>query len=514
MTTTGGTLIEVADGAPAPVVALVDVGHRRTTVAVMKEGTIVSAHTLVHGGADATRALAKEIGLSLDEAERGKRKEAFIEVAGAVAQFPEQQQISDVLKKAHAPLVRRIRQIFQASISSSRLRVVKVVLTGGGSKVLNLDRYLAEELNIKVVRGRELTALAKASLKPAAVVDGTGDLAFAETALAFGYALSGLSGIRSSTRIDFRVGPFAWRGDYDFIRERVPALGAWAAALLLVVGVGAMAQAVMLSREETALVDRQNELCKQITGDESGSTSRCMALIKERINGTGGFQVPEYSAVDTFVEISRRLPYSTEIKRKITELDITSDRVRLKGTTTTYEAIDTMVARLQGGKCFSLVDKGKARNINAETVEMNITITLDCSVVGDGKVPAPPPAPTAASLASSDDDEKVPTDSKPDDGGSDDRKDEAVVDAAEKARLRTEAKEKALAEMRARKSSPEEIEARKERLRKLREERDARRRQLLDNPVARPNIRNRFQKPIRGLEGNERDEADEGEGDE
>ena len=42
-----------------------------------------------------------------------------------------QQQISDVLKKAYAPVVRRLRQIFQATISSSRLRVVKVVLTGG-----------------------------------------------------------------------------------------------------------------------------------------------------------------------------------------------------------------------------------------------------------------------------------------------------------------------------------------------------------------------------------------------
>jgi Tfp pilus assembly PilM family ATPase len=148
--THGGTIIEMGEGAPDPAVAIVDIGHRKTTVCVLagdavatekgdKDGPqrVVSAHTLLHGGADATRALAKAIGLPLMEAERGKRKEAFIEVAGARAQFPEQQQISEVLKSAYAPIVRRLRQIFQATISTARVRVVKVVVVGGGSRVLN-----------------------------------------------------------------------------------------------------------------------------------------------------------------------------------------------------------------------------------------------------------------------------------------------------------------------------------------------------------------------------------------
>lgn len=497
--TAGGTLIETADGAPAPAVAIVDIGHRRTSVCILREGKLVSAHTLLHGGADATRALAKEIGLSLDEAERGKRKEAFLEVAGAVAQFPEQQQISDVLKKAHAPVVRRLRQLFQAAISTSRLRIVKVVLTGGGSKVLNLDRHLGEELNIKVVRGRELNALARAANKPVGV-DDVGDSAWAEFAMAFAYALAGLGNNRAP-RIDFRVGPFAWKGDYDFLRERLPALGAWAAALLLVVGVGSLGQAVMLSREESALIERQLALCEQITGDKTDSTSKCIALIQERINGTGGFQVPEHSAVDTYVEISRRLPLASALKRKITEMDITNERVRLKGTTTTYEAIDTVVESLTGGQCFQLVEKGKARNINADTVEMNVTINLDCAAApGDNKTFPPPPAPTAASMATSTSSAPAytpppraqPTELMPP------PPDEPAPDADN---IKNNAD----------KSSVPQLEARKERLKRLREEREARRRQLLDNPAARGSGRDRFQKavPIRGLENNATD--DEGD---
>jgi general secretion pathway protein L len=504
--TPGGTVIETVDGAPAPCTALVDIGHRHTTVCVLAGARVVSAHTLLHGGADATRALARELSLPLDEAERGKRKEAFVEVTGAVAQFPEQQQISDVLKRAYAPVVRRLRQIFQATISTSRLRVVKVVLTGGGSKVLNLERHLAEELNIKVVRGTELNSMLRAQRSPLEVDspppidDGAG----VEAALAFAYALSALSGGRVTTRVDLRIGPFAWKGDYDFLRERMPALTAWAAALLCALGLGAAAQAVMLSREETALLEQQLKLCQEITGEKTDSTSRCLALIQERINGTAGFQVPEMSATDTFLEISRRLPYASELKRKITELDITSERVRLKGTTTSYDAIDTMVGRLQGGRCFELVEKGKARNINAETIEMNMTINLDCAKApGDGKTPAPPPGLTAEQL-------KAATSAKPSTAtapggsslgsapyGSPASDATASGSASPPPPPPPPMAAAAYGEDAAglKRPTASAIEERRERLKKLREERELRRKQLITNPLQRQNIRERFGKP-------------------
>jgi general secretion pathway protein L len=518
--TPGGTVIETVEGAPSPCVAVVDIGHRHTSVCVIASGRAVSAHTLLHGGADATRALARELSLPLEEAERGKRKEAFIEVQGAVAQFPEQQQISDVLKKAYAPVVRRLRQIFQATISASRLRIVKVVLTGGGSKVLNLERHIAEELNVKVVRGAELGMLLHAMQKPPlAVDDGTPVDAGVESALAFAYALSGLSAARSTSRLDFRTGPFAWKGDYDFLRERVPALSAWAAALVVALGLGAAAQAVMLSREESALLEKQLKLCQEITGEKTDSTSRCIALIQERINGTAGFSVPETSATDVFLEISRRLPYATETRRKITELDVTSERVRLKGTTTSYDAIDTMVERLQGGRCFELVEKGKARNINADTIEMNITINLDCAKApGDGKEPPPPPGPSAAQL-------RAATAAKPASAAAPTT---TPSTAPSNTPTFTPPAVPAMPGMPGMPGGPpgfppsvpaanddggggfarptaEAIEERRERLKKLREDRELRRKQMITNPMQRQQIRDRFAKPalVEGQDGDD-----------
>lgn len=503
--THGGTIIEMGEGAPDPAVAIVDIGHRKTTVCVLagdavatekgdKDGPqrVVSAHTILHGGADATRALAKAIGLPLMEAERGKRKEAFIEVAGARAQFPEQQQISEVLKSAYAPIVRRLRQIFQATISTARVRVVKVVVVGGGSRVLNLDRHLAEELNVKVARGRELAQAMPGVLPLDATEDGA-----PEAALAFAYALSASAGSKTRARIDFRTGEFAWKGDFEFLREKAPSLAAWAAALVLLLGASGVARAYVLGSTEGDLVKKELAMCAEITGQPNiDSFSRCLSMINERINGKASFQVPERSATDTYLEIAARLPAATDIKRKITELDITSERVKMRGLTSSYEAVDKMVERLQGGKCFSLVEKGKAQNKGTD-IEFNIAITLDCAAApGDGAAPSPTTAstiPTSPATA---------TPSEPSgaargatlEGSRSDPSGEAARAAREAARAEREAaREAARLERgdaapvpppeptdedrakRAAKLTPEEIASRRERLKKLREEREARR---------------------------------------
>lgn len=466
--TPGGTVIEVGPDAAEPAIALVDIGDKRTSVCVISAGAggvprVISAHTLLHGGADATRALSRAIGLSLAEAERGKKKEAFIEVAGAKAQFPEQQQISDVLKGAYAPIIRRLRQIFQASLSSARVRVVKVYLLGGGSRVLNLDLHMSEELNLKVLRGSAVTQ----ALRGALPLEASGDAP--EAAIAFAYALSAVQGSRTRARIDFRTGEFAWKGDFDFLRERAPALIGWAAVLFVLLTGSSVAQAVVTSASEDSLVEKELKVCEEILGQKVESFVRCKAMIDEKINGSAAFAVPERSAADTYVEVARRLPPATEVKRKLTELDISAERVKLRGLTSSYDAIDTIVGRLQGGRCFSLVEKGKAQSKGSD-IDFQVTITLDCAAAaGDGKEFAAPPRPSADSLKAATTPTTSTTPAPATDmsrsaaqgGGlpaADSTTPPAEVSGAPKGRL-----------------SPEEIEQRRERLRKLREEREARR---------------------------------------
>jgi general secretion pathway protein L len=378
--TPGGTVIETGPDFATPAVAMVDIGHKRTSVCITAGDHVVSAHTILHGGFDATRALSREIGISIDDAERGKRKEAFIEVTGATAQFPEQRRISDVLKQAYAPVVRRLRQTFQSGMVSARVRVTKVILTGGGSRILNLDRHLAEELNVRVERGRDLATRLSSALPVAVDAEARAALGdVPEAAGALGYALSGLYGTKTRARIDFRTAEFAWKGDFDFVRERAAAIGIWLVVIVLVLGASSVVRSMLLGQQEDALVAKQVAVCKSITGQDIQSSSQCLAIIQERISGQAGFKLPEDSSVDMYMELARRLPKKDVLYRKVTELEISDDRVRIKGMTTDYDAVDKIVAALQDGRCFTQVEKGKARNVK-DQVEFNVTLKLDCAV--------------------------------------------------------------------------------------------------------------------------------------
>jgi len=400
--TPGGTVIEQGEGGPRPAVALVDIGDKRTSVCIVTEDGVHDAHTLLHGGSDATRGLARGLGLQLEEAERGKRKEAFIEVLGASAQFPEQRDISDLLKTAYAPIVRRLRQIFQGAMSSSKIRVNEVLLTGGGCQVHNLDKHFSEALNVKTRRAEE-------AVKPLAhalpLAQGGGPRAF-HTSMALTLALSGLSSTDASD-IDFRTGPFAFKGELDFLRERVTAIAAWAAVFLLSLGSVGAAQAYSLGARLDDVNERQKTVCKEITGQDIDSADRCLAIMQEGLTGVDADIVPDRSAVDTYLEVSRRFPAKEVFERKVTKMDVQDDRVTLKGKTTGHDAVEKIAKALEDGTCIAKVDRGNSKGLKDGSVEFNLTLKLDCEGHPGTELKDPPrkgprarrPKPTTTSTA-------------------------------------------------------------------------------------------------------------------
>ncbi len=381
--TPGGTVVQSGPDAPDPAVAMVDIGHHRTNVCIIAQDRVVGAHTILHGGADATRNLAREIGISLQDAERGKRTEAFIEVLGAEAQFPEQRRASDILKKSYAPILRRLRQVFQSAMGQSRVRVVKIVLTGGGSRIANLQRHMSDVLNVHTVRGGRDVATRLGAALPLYPDDEQDMSEVPEAAGALAYAFSGLLGEQSRSKLDFRTGEFAWRGELDFIRDRAATLGVWTAVILLAILVSGAVRIWTLGNQADELTAAQVAACKALTGQEIESTTRCLNIINDRITGQSGFVIPEDSAADMYLEVSRRVPPKDQIPRKVTELDINDDRIRIKGETSDYDGVDKIVAALQGGRCFSEVEKGKARDVQGK-IEWNAVITLDCAKKPEG----------------------------------------------------------------------------------------------------------------------------------
>ncbi|MEW5848390.1 MAG: pilus assembly protein PilM [Myxococcota bacterium] len=379
--TPGGTVIQTGPGALPSGTAIVDIGASRVTVSVSAGEEVIAARTILRGGDDLTRALAKEFGLSLEEAEKGKVKEAYLETQDAPAVYPEQQRISNSLRAALAPLVRELRQTFQGVVARRRVRITRVFLSGGGARIPNLDRWLARELNIQVqmlpgmgqALGPALPPSTEASPVEAGVVP--------QAANAMAYALSGLAGARAR-RIDFRQGELAYRGDFEYVRARAPQLAAGFMCLALLGAFNAYARHFVISRQEAAITQKQRDTCKAILGQSIDSADRCLAIMREKINpgATGAAAIPQRSAMDAYIQLALRMPKDVTVK--VDQLDITSDKIRVKGRTDTFENVDKIVKSLEGGECFKKVEKGPARQ-EKEQVSWSATVDLECPAAGE-----------------------------------------------------------------------------------------------------------------------------------
>jgi len=128
-------------------IAVVDVGHERTTVAVGRPGSGVElGRTFPGGGRDLTRALAAELQLSLPEAA------AWKEERGAVGDAlpPELERAGGALVRALVPVVRELRSTFKSYSARSRRKVARAYLCGGTARLAGLEERWTQELGIPV----------------------------------------------------------------------------------------------------------------------------------------------------------------------------------------------------------------------------------------------------------------------------------------------------------------------------------------------------------------------------
>ncbi|MBL91750.1 MAG: hypothetical protein CMH56_08080 [Myxococcales bacterium] len=362
------------DGVPA--MAVLELGQVRTRICMMQGEQVLSARTIGRGLNEAVEKVSQIYGISRKEALEAIEREAFIEVADATASFQNQKQLSDALKMALLPIVREIRQTFQSLVSSHKARVTRVYVTGPGSAIRNVVPYLSEHLQVEVDLMRGLEPL----FERLAGLENPTDRKSQERlsrnyVMPLALALSGLGGDHNRRHADFRVGDFAWKGELDFVRERIGAMAVWLFLICFLIGGNGMTRSALLSQKADGLSARQTEACKKITGQPIESTSRCMGIIREQISqgGKGGFT--QKSAVDSYVEIAMRMPPDLDVK--ITELDIKPEAIRLKGKSGQFDEVDKIVTALMDGRCFTKVEKGKARKLK-EGVEFQISMNIDC----------------------------------------------------------------------------------------------------------------------------------------
>jgi len=356
------------------VLAAVDIGRHESTISFFTETEIVASRTIKKGSLVVEDKLSQLLDLSSEAAgdllASGLVYQSGAAGAGETRELKIQESIEALLKTLGLSLV----QTVQAVSTEFGLPLKGVMLMGGGSRISHIDQYFSELLGVPfyafhdVKDSPKLRSLAYSNEKAAMLLKDP------SSAMALGLAM-GVLDKKTSNVFNFRSGEFQWRGQFNFLRGRTKPLVLWTCLVLFSLVFNYGVKSSLLSSEIQRLSKDQIDFCKKTVGPKAKSNRLCKSMMQEVISKDSGEDIPEFSAANIYLEVARVL--SNKDKVKVTELDITSKTVRLRGTADKFETVDAVVANLQKGKCFANIEKGRARQEQGK-INFQVNLDLDC----------------------------------------------------------------------------------------------------------------------------------------
>ena len=318
---------------------LADVGHRKTTLALCRDGRVMATRTLPIAGKALTQAIAAERGLGDVEAERAKQEEGVIGNRRAA-------QAVTVLDRLAREVARTLAS-FEPLLASGT-SIERAHLLGGSAKLAGLDGYLSERTGTPFDR----LPLPRGSLGAAFVAQGD-TLLFAP---AMALALRGTT--RTATRVNLRQGEFAERIDLRGVARDLRPTAWIAGGTLLAAGIFLGADIWVNSRSagkhESASRALASEALKGAPGSDDTLADMQRALRDaERRAETLGVYRGNLSALDLLTEISSHVPNNLEVVFE--ELSIERDAVQIRGHTPDFKAVDQLKGELEKFEPFSEV---------------------------------------------------------------------------------------------------------------------------------------------------------------
>jgi type IV pilus assembly protein PilM len=127
-------------------VLVFNIGDHATNVAIVREGVLRLTHTIDRGAAEITKVLARGLGVAEERAEHFKK-------TIGLSDRPEEQEVSDIIAPLMDSLLHEVSRIINVYNRSSRDRVDKIVLGGGGANLRGLLDYSVKLFGFEVVLG-------------------------------------------------------------------------------------------------------------------------------------------------------------------------------------------------------------------------------------------------------------------------------------------------------------------------------------------------------------------------
>ncbi|RME43676.1 MAG: hypothetical protein D6795_19095 [Deltaproteobacteria bacterium] len=370
-------------------VAIVDVGHSKTTVTFVQEGSCKGVRVIPMAGRMLTERLAAKMNLSLEEAEACKHHVGLVAhdadtvPPGSVSE--EELEISAFLEEGLAPLAGELVRTFHRFTVEAHQRPVKVFLCGGSAELRNFPAFLQEALGIPVEPLEFYTQPFNKVVQ---------QFPQGAAAVSLGLALQGVGG-KNVSPVNFRQGEFAFYREKSEIRALIRSVAVMAMILLLLVGADTYVRYSILREKIARLNETTLEIFQSIAPDVSfkpGDFNRNMVILesaKARIDKQleviwGDTRRP-ITPLDLLKEFSERIPEKVVEEGEERPLTLNVDemefrmnerKVIIEGETDSFPSVDRIVEALETSEVVEKINAKPERGVKPDSVKFKLTITL------------------------------------------------------------------------------------------------------------------------------------------
>ncbi len=143
---------------PDETVAIINIGASVTNINILEGETTFMSRDITMGGNEFTKEIQREFNLSFSQAEELKRQQGRIMIESddiSLSSLPSQDdrslRISEAMNPVLNKLLSELRRMFDFyETSGGQKNINRISLSGGGSKMVNIDKYLGNKLGIPV----------------------------------------------------------------------------------------------------------------------------------------------------------------------------------------------------------------------------------------------------------------------------------------------------------------------------------------------------------------------------
>ena len=137
---------------------ILSIGASSTILTLVEKKNLKFTRNILMGGNDITKAIAKSLNISFEEAEKLKR-DTQIEL-GPETEEEKKNESEKIILKILNQMAKEVRKsLSYYKTQSQKVKYNKLILSGGCAKIKNIDKFLSEQLEIPLIIGDPLEGI-------------------------------------------------------------------------------------------------------------------------------------------------------------------------------------------------------------------------------------------------------------------------------------------------------------------------------------------------------------------